>query len=95
MTEKSKGVRLEEALEGLRKHLGDMEVIAHELKVWRDSMEGTKSENTARYESISEAADALYCATERISAGIEDVNQVEWERYIRTLTWWQQTEGDG
>jgi len=79
MTEKSKGVRLEEALGGLRKHLEDMKVLAHELEVLRDSMEGTNSENTARYESISEAADELYCATDRISEGIEDANQVEWD----------------
>lgn len=56
---KSRAVRFSEALSKIEEGMSEIESLTEEMESWAENMEGTNLENTEKYTTVSECAEAL------------------------------------
>jgi len=78
MSKSTKRTRLEAAIQGIRDAMEGLEAVGAEFEEWRDNMDGTNLESTARYEAVSEAADTLSQSVDAINDALEEAEALEW-----------------
>ena len=69
--------RLSDALDKIEAELATVQELQDEIENWQGNLEGTNLENTAKYEQLTECAEALDTLRSDIESAIEEGRGIE------------------
>ncbi len=72
----SRADRLQAALDKIEEATGEIEELRDEITQWKEGLEGTNLENSAKYGELEECADSLDSAIDNIRSAADEASGV-------------------
>lgn len=77
MKQKSRATRLSNACSKIAEGIAEIEELKDEIVSWKEGMEGTNLEQTAKYSELEECADQLENAVSELDSSNNELEGVE------------------